>query len=224
MPTISRERIPFPQKDGSTEFVREIKVSAVGTFTIDLPADVVEALDVETLYAQTKTDVLKKWDETIAKFRQKKAVTKKIIAYRFALWGNVAARNPKDDGRNPLRWGDTAVSHFDRRPGLGLALEVSVFNETTVTDEKGRAGCRYEEVPSTIQDSARLCVSELNRRGDELAARWRTQLPWTAEREAFFVRIVAGLENLLLELHDAFGEKKNVLDLVDGKRQLLRLK
>lgn len=226
MPIISRERIKFLAKNGDTTFVREITVGSNGVFHIELPPDVVEALNETTVYGQTKMEAVSKFDEKLAAVARKKATTRKIVAYRVALWGEIGPRDPEEDTRNPIRYGDTAVARYDRRPGLGLSIEAGVFDETEVKDAGGHSGFRYEEAPSAIQSSARICIDDLNssRNAKELSRRWPTQLPWTAEREAFFVRIVAGLENLLIELHGAFGDKDEVKALVDGKRGLLLLK
>lgn len=213
MPVISREKIPFISKDGSKEFTRELKVSSVGTFSVLLPADVTEALNIKELWAQSRTDLLQKWNDTIAAFNALKAETRKIIAYEVRLWGDI-----ERDGRNPIRFGDTNENAWgSSKPGAGLYLQVGVFNETEIKGANGKSTFRYAEAVSTIQSSVALSIDALNRRQ---GLRYQTQMPWSAEREAFFVRMAAGLEALILDLHGAFGDKKTALALVDGKRQL----
>ncbi len=131
MPIINRERIPFPQKNGDVEWVREIKVSSTGYFTIAMPPDVTEATTKTEVGGHSRAEVLKSWNDVLAEYAKKKAVTNRVIAYRVKLWGEISDR--ENGGRHPLRWGDTSA-YYDRLPGSGLSIEVGVFDETCVTD------------------------------------------------------------------------------------------
>lgn len=217
MPVISRERIPFKAKDGSTEFVRLIEVNSVGTFSIDLPADVTEALDESRVVGYSRKQVLDAWNDALGRFHVKKAVTKKIIAYNIALKGDFEAPDGRPVNRSWRSWQNNGF----HSPGAGLCIAAAVFNETTVTDHKKNEQCRYEPVPSTIPPSITLHIESSHQRNGQ---RWSEQMDWTAEREAFFVRVAQGLERLIGDLCTKFEDSKKVTKLADGKVPFLQLR
>lgn len=224
MPTISKERIKYVGPKGPSEFVREIKVSAIGLFEIALPPDVAEALNETDVGGYSKSEAVKLFDAAVLKSSTKKAVTKRVICYRVLLWGKIA-RPGKFGDTNPIKHGDTSDYNANQRGGCGLQIEVGVFDETLV-ESGGRKDYRYAEIDSPIPSSVRLCVDDLNRRnaarfGEKTQnRRWDGQVPWTLEREAFWVRVAAGVENLIIDLHGAFKDEKDALKLIDGKGPL----
>lgn len=217
MPTISKERIPFPQKNGDATFLREIKVSAVGTFTISLPPDVTEAINEDTVYGQTRTEVLEKWDDAIRRFHARKAVTTRIIAYDFSVFGSIC-NDPSNPQRDLLRRRGTGYFRSNDARGLGIALAVGVFDQTEVRDAKQKPTYRYAEVLDQFPRSVRLIDDALNSRDGR---KWQAQMPWTEERQRFFLRLVTGMEGLVLDLFSLLDEANETARFADGSKKFL---
>lgn len=223
MPTISKEKIPFKNKAGETvDFVRELKVTSYGTFSVDLPPDAVEVLNVKTAYGQSRAECLKNFNGFMADYASRSSIRKRIIAYKVNLDGEI-----ERDGAPALsKWADYH-DHYSKVEGLGLAIRVGVFDEVAVDQpnehRKGKMTTvyRYEAVPSKLPKS--VALTELAHRGDRETREWETKMPWSQEREDFWVRVSLGLERLILDLAGSFADRKKTLKLADGKATLLRL-
>ncbi len=222
MPTISKEKIPFAAASGETIFVREIKITSYGTFSIELPPDVVLALNTQTVYGQTMAEVKVAFNEALANYRKRKATKKKIIAYKVTLDGEI-----ERDGKPALsRWGPYH-DHYSKIEGIGLAMQVGLFWEIEVErPNDNRKGLtteyRYEEIEGSFPKSVR--VTDLANRGDRETRHWDGQMDWTAEREAFWLRVATGLERLILDLAQNFSDRKTINKLADGKAPFLALR
>lgn len=199
MPKIKSEAIRI----GGVSCLREVKVDSHGFFSAKFPSFMVDVVGKEAATGHSLTACLEMWQAKVLEYEKAKTVPSKVILYQFEA-------NCFVEGPDGIRLKQLSFS-----PGTGLALACGVYEELKITLERSTR-YEYKELKSSIPAGFSM-RDAMNRRGGE--NRWRTQVPWTPEREAWFLGLCNALIGLVRKL-DAIannGEKKLLEAITKGR-------
>lgn len=192
MPTINKERIHFEGR----EFVREIKVSSTGVFSIELPAEVIKAGFKSPITADTKQNALSTFQRTLKDYSATQTITTRVICYQFRATCYVMREGKclfKQDG----------ISFVT---GTAIQLAAQVFDEHATKRTDGTTTFRYDAVKSSIPDGLRFRNGECPGREQQ----FRDQIPHDETTEAFFAKIGRSMEDMIMSLDSVFASKDAV--------------
>lgn len=190
---------------GKKRVVKIVKFSVKNKqFEIDLPkaAHYVCGEKVSGISLDEANKNFNKASEIYLSSTEKKA---KVIVVDF-----VAEAFIEREGKelfNYAEWGD--------RDGVSLKLCCEVYDRYTWTLHDGEKVNKYFEAPHQISDSANFEYIPSVGHEDII------EIPWSKEREQFFVQLVEAFEELILKLNNFTKNAKNVLLIVDRGIKLL---
>jgi len=190
---------------GRVRIMKIVKFSGRGKrFEIDLPK-MAHIVCGEKVVADTLDEVNKKFKEASEIFISSTERKVKVIVLEFEAEA-IIERKSKVVFKN-TSWG----SHN----GVTLTLRCEVYNKHIWTLHNGDIAAKYIETPHSISESASFEYRpNVEREGI-------TEIPWTKERERFFVQLVETFEQLILKLNDFTKSTKSVLKVVDRGLKLL---
>lgn len=219
MPVISKQTIRL--KTGN-DFIRVIKY-AKGVFTIDLPKELCEDLVLKNSYVSANTEIaacaifvskLKEWETAIT-------TTDKVLFFDAKFQGALAKKSFEsrwEKGYTPSYkeghihddsslWEFNAqdISRFESdRYELGLTFKWAVYNKIMIKDNN-----RYKFISGRPFDNpdeeTYVCI------------------PWTAEREQFFLSLDQSFAEMIAKVYQALGDltPKKLMQLSDSGLKLI---
>ncbi len=182
-----------------TPFTQVIKCSADGTFTCELPTWVDTALaGPQVPSGDTKHECLEVWHRLVEQFTNSSLEEKKVILFHFESGGR---------------------SMSSRGIGLSVRATVCLEQATTTKNSQGNPSTKYHyeleretTIPSSMWDQ-----SDRWSRGE----RKENQIPFTAETEAFFTTLAAGLNAFIAKLESLSETPESVLEFIGSGVKLL---
>ncbi len=138
MPTISRQQIGFEK----TIFLRELKVSSEGIFSIELPPAVVASGTQSPVTGKSKDDAVRAFNAALTQYQDSKTTVRRVILFRFQstcciVRGEKCVKADKDI------W-------FVN--GTAISLCAQVYDEAETKRSNGSSHFRYTPIPSSIPD------------------------------------------------------------------------
>lgn len=188
---------------GGVKFFREVHVDAGGNFKAKLPLDVAADLGKDAVSASTLAACLSQWDMAKLEYENLKTTARKVIHYHLEMTVSLDGLH-----RNDL--------HFTE--GVALDLGVAVYNERKLFSRgtTNTALYRYDHVPSKIPVTFKphTPVTYGGRPVEHL-------LPWTQEREDWFVGLCGAYEKLLRGLAELFKSEEALTEGISKGRLLM---
>ena len=208
MPKVKTESItyrgqPTSEHDyGRKCFQRDIWLdNKTGRFSAKLPDAVAAFLGVDNVrggvFGMTLAEVIGAFDGMIKAFEEAEIIEKKVIMYEFSF-----RRDPDGGG-------------YGFYQGVVLCVASSVFTEQEIRAHSGLVVYKYLPVASSLNPFYAF-------RGEEHGPdtkRKLNQIPWTEERESFFLYIQTNMERLI-DMLKSLEEPDKLLNFVDTGRML----
>lgn len=166
-------------------------VDSKGNFTAKLPIAVKEALEEGEVRADNLHDCEQNFREALERFEKSQTTKRRVILYKVQatawIW---------NDSEERCVYNEKEISFTD---GAAVSIQAAVFDECEIKSPDGSVRYRYDEVVDTKlrQRAVRMCA----RFNKFPHARHEHQLPYTPEREEFFIKLSRGLESLVLQLN-----------------------
>ena len=194
---VKTEKTWFERANGKTDFIKVFTVDPdSGTFHIKLPAEVVAGLAIDDrngeVHGKTIDEVDAKFKAVLKTFKESREKTTRVILYDFSS----------------INGGHSKGSQFSFSSGLGLVLHADIFDEIETSTMDGKKRYSYKEVERyDFENSVWLSAFPRELKGDRSSGgrlygsrgeQAADRLEWTEEREAFFIKMVAALQGLIL--------------------------
>lgn len=203
------------------EFVRKIRVLKDGLFRIKLPPFTETKLSYDEVFADTKREAIKKYDQGIKEYQESITVSRKVIIYSVGysaeIWGDPKLR--KDYNPEKFKGYDKVVilttRHNYRGGGMGITIKAGVFIENRI-DHKDKPTYKYdlvggeEGLPSGLFESG--LIPGWNKKAENC-------IDWTPQRHKFFEAIYNGMCDLIWKLHQL--EDEDILTQIADSGKLL---
>jgi hypothetical protein len=173
------------------EFIQKVKCSAAGQFSCDLPGVVADALDQKEVIGTSLVDVEKLFDKKIAEYNNSEKQEDKFIILNQSLNAWITAGDVGHDAEDQ----DEILfkeSFHSGRHGVNINYNFDIVQRTICNGHTTYKSLRNNDYINTYQIEDNL-------------------LPWTQEREEFFISIETALKNILLKLHEF--EKTPILEM-----------
>jgi len=190
---------------GKLRIMKVVKFSGRNKqFEIDLP-EAAHLVCGEKVVDNTLDGVNKKFKDASEIFISSTEKKVKVVVLEF-LADAIIERGGKTIFKN-TEWGN-----YD---GVSLKLRCEVYNKHTWTLHDGDKVSKYLETPHNISESASFDYTP------SVGYKDTVEIPWSKERERFFIQLVESFEELILKLNDFTKNVKSVIRLVDGGLKLL---
>lgn len=219
MSTVKSEKIRFEGK----EFVKRVRFSSrSGLFSITLPRQIQERMNVGEVSSDTMKGVQAEFKKTVDMYKAAQTTERKVIVYKvevnawvWRLPDGAPAGSDDDDASVVFQAND--ISFAD---GCGLTIFAEVMVERTLRTADGEESLSYEEVDEhTLPKSLGLGN---NRIADRFGTTEDVRvIDWTPEREAWFRDVGLRLEDMVVNVCRTLGDTERALQLMDSGRMLM---
>jgi hypothetical protein len=209
MPKVKTEKtsIKVVSALGNVRYKEFIKVTKLnpdnGVFTIEMAVEVLTATGINQATGKTLVEVEKSYDEIMKKFDACTIEESKVILYTFEYDGAI-----KEGHRSSYN-----------TPSLSFKVQAGVFIEKVGTATSGVKTYNYEDVKTELKYPPHVNNYFDGRRTDN--DRPEHLIPWTQEREDFFLKIQTGMEYLVAQAHEMQNHQAKLLEAVAGGRLML---
>jgi len=202
MPKVKTESISYrgaPNSEhdyGRKYFQKDVWLdNKTGQFSCKLPEAIAEYLQIKEVRGMTLAEVETEFANMIEAYEEAEVTEKKIIMYQFAY------RRAPDTGG------------YGFYQGIVLSVSASVFTEKEIRAHSGLVVYKYEFVPSSLNEFYRYHGESY---GPD-TKRKENQVPWTVEREAFFLYVQTNMERLIDMLKDLQSPERLLVFMSAGK-------
>lgn len=195
-----------------TVFVNDEKFTLVincnnqGTFSATYPEKVSQALDCQTeACGKTKDEVERAWHKGVRAYKISQVTIQKVILYSVLY---VAPGQP----HTGLLYGVTAGVPA----GVVVSAYAAVYNEHMTTTQQGKVSGRYEYIEGIIpSDPHRIAHCDYHPDSPKLQRKLKAAqvMPWTMEREEFFVKLAAYMTKLGQCFEGMYADQKAFAEL-----------
>lgn len=191
---------------GKMRFMKVVKFSSkTNLFSINMPAGA-EPVCGKEVTGHSMKEVEKAYREASELFTNSTLVKSKVIVMEFG-----ASCYIERDDKLILEMNDS-WGHSD---GLKICLSCGVFEKHSYKTVNDRAIEEYKEI-HTITDS-----TAFGNWGPSPGDNDIVEIPWTKEREQFFLELSLALENIIIKLNEFSQDKKSILKFINKRIKLL---
>ena len=175
--SISYRGLPNDERDyGLKCFQKDVWLdNKTGQFSAKLPEPVAEYLGIKEVRGMTLAEVETAFANMVKAYEEAEVTEKKIIMYAFSY-----RRDPDTGG-------------YGFYQGIVLCVSAGVFIEQEIRAHSGLVVYKYNHVPSSLNEFYRYHGET---HGPDTKQK-ENQVPWTEEREAFFLYIQTNMEKLI---------------------------
>jgi len=191
MGVVSKREIYFMGKT----FKKVVKVSAGGTFSIALPADVAAALHVKSAEGNTLDAAESKFNAALAEFNESSTTYKPVILYDI----------------------DTKNHWFN---GIGICVAAGIYTESCTALPSGQERFDYVALDNKHNLPSGLRDNDLEPRWGNEAA---NKIDFTEERKLFFEKIYEAMKSLSEKLEDLGNDQSKLVEMADSGRLKLEM-
>ncbi len=196
MAVVKTETIHFA---GHGPWKMVVKVSPGGEFSIELPEWIIDTLRCPgKVTGHTLHGVETAFRDRRKEYLNANTTISKVIVYKVLDRAKIIR-----DDRVVLRADNIVFGH-----GVGVTLGAMVCNEHEITKPDGKVVYRYEHLESTLPKAANVALP--------FEEKAQFLLPWTEEREKFFLYVLTSLENLILQLNELTGDSDKLIDAIEA--------
>lgn len=204
MPKVKTDTVYFDDK----QYRRNFKVNASGEFSVNFPKVAGELLGCGTvLTGNTLSEVYNLWRAKAAEYKQTQTQTSKVVVFSFETSASIWS---EEEQRVVFTSNEISFSE-----GTAVSVWWCPCIEQVVISTDGSKHYRYINDEGNL---VRLCGKADPSHGERVEDGHRIE--WSEEREAFFERINAGMETLILALASLHEDKAKLLACADGKLSL----
>ena len=185
---------------------RVIKCDASGTFTCNLPPQIVTVLGIAEVQGISRSEVLKKVTEIFDRYRSSRLTEEKVILYEVKYHAYIY------NGDRCVFRSEQGVNELSFCHGTGISVAAAVCTERCTTEANGNKTYEYDEIKSSLP-CGMSCGFNVRVHGYR-TGRKDNLLPWTQERENFFAKIGNGLDAEVRYLQGEVVRMKHALQKI----------
>jgi hypothetical protein len=193
MPKVKQETYCFHEG----QFLAVFNIDASGAFTCKLPDYMAEILGYALVQSDTLDKCQKAFKEATTAYHNAKTVSSKVILYETEATAHIW-----DKKHERVIYNDKQIAFTH---GAAVSVAALVMDEFVTTHANGKKTYRYK----------RVADSKLNKSSAGICADFRTlneycetQMPWTQEREDFFLKISTAMEAVIMQLQQLRNGEK----------------